>query len=66
MNNMLLDLYLTEMNKNDLLKLVKGADLKNIIDVMSKSSDEDKSLILKSVDKNIKKQLDKMIKGGLI
>lgn len=62
----LIDLYLSEMKKSDLMKLVKSADLKNIIEVMSKSSDEDKALILKSVDSSIKQELDKMIKGGLL
>lgn len=66
MTTNLLDVYLTEMNKNELNKLVKGNDLKKIIDVMAKSTDEEKEIILNSVDKEIKKKLNKMVKGGLI
>ena len=66
MDTKLLDIYLTEIKQNDLMKLVKDANLKNIIDVISNSTEEEKALILKSVDKDIKKELNKLIKGGLI
>ena len=62
----LLDVYITEMNKNDLNKLVKGNNLDKIIDVMTKATEEDKAMILKSVDKETREKLDRMIKGGLL
>jgi hypothetical protein len=62
----ILDIYLTEMNNADLKKLAKGDDIDKIINAYTKANDEQRDMIMSLVDKKIKKQLSKMIDGGLL
>ena len=61
-----LDMYITEMNSADLKKLVNGKNISKIVSAYTNADDKGKEAIMASVDAKTKKQLDKMIEGGLI
>ena len=61
-----LDMYITEMNSADLKKLANGKNISKIVSAYTNADDKGKEAIMASVDAKTKKQLDKMIEGGLI
>ena len=61
-----MDIYLTEMNNADLKKIAKGDNIDKIIDAYTDANDDQKDMIMGLVDKKVKKQLNKMIDGGLL
>jgi hypothetical protein len=62
----MIDIYLIEMNNANLKKISKGDNISKIIDAYTDANDDQKDMIMSLVDKNIKKQLSKMIDGGLL
>ena len=61
-----LDMYITEMNNADLKKLTKGKNISKIVDAYTNADGKGKEAIMASVDVKTKKQLNKMIEGGLL
>jgi len=62
----MIDLYLTEMNRSDIMKIVKTKDVSDIVELLSNASDKEKEMIMNLVDDKTKKKLDKFVEGGLI
>jgi len=62
----LMDLYLTEMSNSDLRKVAKGKKIDKIIDAYTDASDDQKKMIMDLVDDKTKKELQKMVDGGLL
>ena len=61
-----MDLYLTEMSNSDLRKVAKGKKIDKIIDAYTDASDDQKKMIMDLVDDKTKKELQKMVDGGLL